>query len=76
MVECKFCIFSLFKFRTFIVLIDTWWNVNIKGIKNGSEEKFVLIDTWWNVNLSELHEFKNHPFVLIDTWWNVNSNRR
>ena len=35
----------------YLVLIDTWWNVNklIKAIVAVWEA--VLIDTWWNVNV-------------------------
>ena len=33
-----------------IVLIDTWWNVNLDGYKGQDCLILVLIDTWWNVN--------------------------
>ena len=33
-----------------MVLIDTWWNVNIALPLRLSNSIFVLIDTWWNVN--------------------------
>ena len=33
-----------------MVLIDTWWNVNIYAAADGVVEIAVLIDTWWNVN--------------------------
>ena len=32
------------------VLIDTWWNVNLKREDNALLLSSVLIDTWWNVN--------------------------
>ena len=32
------------------VLIDTWWNVNIKFVTHCAAAFTVLIDTWWNVN--------------------------
>ena len=32
------------------VLIDTWWNVNMKDISEFLLNNNVLIDTWWNVN--------------------------
>ena len=32
------------------VLIDTWWNVNLKRGYITQQELEVLIDTWWNVN--------------------------
>ena len=33
-----------------LVLIDTWWNVNVTCGKNSPLMETVLIDTWWNVN--------------------------
>ena len=35
---------------SFIVLIDTWWNVNVVSAGCVIFKKLVLIDTWWNVN--------------------------
>ena len=35
-----------------IVLIDTWWNVNLRKWAKDRVENPVLIDTWWNVNAS------------------------
>ena len=32
------------------VLIDTWWNVNMRAIYLPTDQRIVLIDTWWNVN--------------------------
>ncbi len=32
------------------VLIDTWWNVNLRKRKENGIRIDVLIDTWWNVN--------------------------
>ena len=34
-----------------LVLIDTWWNVNVIAPTGISSTDKVLIDTWWNVNL-------------------------
>ena len=34
-----------------IVLIDTWWNVNIRAPLQFNNSRKVLIDTWWNVNM-------------------------
>ena len=34
-----------------LVLIDTWWNVNVKVMRTNGSEAEVLIDTWWNVNV-------------------------
>ena len=41
-----------------MVLIDTWWNVNILTPQSFGEEQLVLIDTWWNVNktLDDIYE--------------------
>ena len=33
-----------------MVLIDTWWNVNVRDEIAFDFENQVLIDTWWNVN--------------------------
>ena len=33
-----------------LVLIDTWWNVNIIYRLASLRMILVLIDTWWNVN--------------------------
>ena len=57
----------------YIVLIDTWWNVNCIFIIKKDNNKKVLIDTWWNVNHGKRIAFCNSSYVLIDTWWNVNS---
>ena len=34
-----------------LVLIDTWWNVNVLRDLACLTISNVLIDTWWNVNL-------------------------
>ena len=33
-----------------VVLIDTWWNVNMTPTAVCAIVLIVLIDTWWNVN--------------------------
>ena len=33
-----------------IVLIETYWNVNLKKAFEKTEPKIVLIETYWNVN--------------------------
>ena len=49
MVECKYkCLISAS--TRFIVLIDTWWNVNNITLSFTWIAVTVLIDTWWNVN--------------------------
>ena len=55
-----------------VVLIDTWWNVNVSFIFSSSKSPTVLIDTWWNVNVYLYDPFLTSYTVLIDTWWNVN----
>ena len=35
----------------FLVLIDTWWNVNREDCHTLILTDTVLIDTWWNVNI-------------------------
>ena len=49
MVECEFEKMSVGQSRT-VVLIDTWWNVNLYEIFVPGLFINVLIDTWWNVN--------------------------
>ena len=40
----KYCFFIV------LVLIDTWWNVNLFPALLPLASVLVLIDTWWNVN--------------------------
>ena len=35
-----------------LVLIDTWWNVNLTSTGYVRRDVRVLIDTWWNVNFT------------------------
>ena len=52
----------------FLVLIDTWWNVNLMVFLIYKMNEEVLIDTWWNVNIFHvLSDFK-YFWVLIDTY--------
>ena len=37
-------------YDSYYVLIDTWWNVNVREIERNLIRYGVLIDTWWNVN--------------------------
>ena len=71
MVECEFIIYAELHGRI-SVLIDTWWNVNVRVCDIASELLVVLIDTWWNVNNMLGSAATNELTVLIDTWWNVN----
>ena len=43
---------SRMEFGGYLVLIDTWWNVNINNYDSHTKSTTVLIDTWWNVNQS------------------------
>ena len=50
MVECEYrCMWCVGLVHQ--VLIDTWWNVNLKHSTDFILASEVLIDTWWNVNL-------------------------
>ena len=49
MVECEFQFLNRI-FCHFLVLIDTWWNVNVFLLSFVTPAIVVLIDTWWNVN--------------------------
>ena len=59
-----------------MVLIDTWWNVNVYTRSLVLYLGLVLIDTWWNVNAPTTGTAKKTARVLIDTWWNVNFIRK
>ena len=54
MVECESRFLNQI-FYHFLVLIDTWWNVNEWLTAYNEHSASVLIDTWWNVN-----QFTNH----------------
>ena len=49
------------------VLIETYWNVNIKAVIEKNVEAFVLIETYWNVNFSP-----NRVFLFRDPGLNRN----
>ena len=51
MVECEL-IRKRMTAQIFLVLIDTWWNVNTSKPARYYTFDIVLIDTWWNVNLT------------------------
>ena len=63
---------SRMEFGGYLVLIDTWWNVNSDGSICSQFVIRVLIDTWWNVNTFKIYNSSVVVSVLIDTWWNVN----
>ena len=50
MVECEFLTVYLYQLLN-LVLIDTWWNVNVSVSIYLPLCSCVLIDTWWNVNV-------------------------
>ena len=59
-------------FRLCVVLIDTWWNVNLLYLRTLPES-----DTRFNRYMVEceyciLDVVNSYFEVLIDTWWNVN----
>ena len=59
-----------------IVLIDTWWNVNVTEAGLCNAMNFVLIDTWWNVNydvyeIEELATGFNRYMVECEFFLNV-----
>ena len=71
MVECEYDLMNC-QYLSHIVLIDTWWNVNLIRSILYLTLIVVLIDTWWNVNKPLGNEIVDICGVLIDTWWNVN----
>ena len=60
MVECEYSLSNI-SFALSLVLIDTWWNVNLKRGYITQQELEVLIDTWWNVN--QLNTVKGTCFL-------------
>ena len=54
------------------VLIETYWNVNLRQPKTSACVSFVLIETYWNVNEKSVLKSLPETFVLIETYWNVN----
>ena len=71
MVECEYKLGAGVE-AVELVLIDTWWNVNINVEEPPEWLVSVLIDTWWNVNSDTVAKGLTDFRVLIDTWWNVN----
>ena len=57
MVECELA-FNNKTTPCFTVLIDTWWNVNVREIEHNLIRYGVLIDTWWNVNFTMTRSWK------------------
>ena len=61
---------SIFRGKT--VLIETYWNVNGRGIYCHWCVCLVLIETYWNVNPFVCCPRLGVRGVLIETYWNVN----
>ena len=59
-----------------LVLISTYWNVNIINTFAISLLLSVLISTYWNVNLISLRFYTKSRIVLISTYWNVNFEKK
>ena len=62
--------------QIFLVLIDTWWNVNINF-----SGKMAQMSTGFNRYMVECELIMIQTLnvlihVLIDTWWNVNNHTR
>ena len=58
MVECEYAPLIII-YKVPLVLIDTWWNVNLIDLKMVGGQAMVLIDTWWNVNENKIPSFVN-----------------
>ena len=68
--ECKEQ-FKGFHLGSNLVLIETYWNVKIPGLRDIRENSGVLIETYWNVKLVYNKLLLCKPQVLIETYWNV-----
>ena len=55
-----------------VVLIETYWNVNIIATLVLDFLEAVLIETYWNVNIYAGSNPARVVCVLIETYWNVN----
>ena len=58
---------------SYIVLIETYWNVNYLTAMPGAATACVLIETYWNVNQLNPVTVDKQYIVLIETYWNVNA---
>ena len=58
--------------KEFSVLIETYWNVNVRKAGSVLPVSGVLIETYWNVNKPVSRVFRVTVEVLIETYWNVN----
>ena len=55
-----------------LVLIETYWNVNLSSARDSVVPLSVLIETYWNVNQDFFDKLNEEFNVLIETYWNVN----
>ena len=55
-----------------VVLIEAYWNVNLKQPHEYYPELFVLIEAYWNVNWNTYDKRVSRTHVLIEAYWNVN----
>ena len=53
------------------VLIETYWNVKLRGAYTNALTENVLIETYWNVKFYAGTVVWNGISVLIETYWNV-----
>ena len=58
------------------VLIETLWNVKIRGGTDEEDDDTVLIETLWNVKGSAECKYRRYIIVLIETLWNVKAHKR
>ena len=59
---------------SFIVLIETLWNVKILATIRDTISEMVLIETLWNVKVPSPLSGASVCLVLIETLWNVKIN--
>ena len=59
-------------YPSYVVLIETLWNVNWDGELYVFRNTEVLIETLWNVNALWKWIYLDPESVLIETLWNVN----
>ena len=68
--ECKE-IFVDIRISTFMVLIETYWNVKEDVQLFLKRLRKVLIETYWNVKIEYNKMIMRTMSVLIETYWNV-----
>ena len=72
MVECE-CYSLPLMALTFLVLIDTWWNVNVSAAGQAGEWEDSFNRYMVECEYCILDVVNSYFEVLIDTWWNVNT---